>query len=126
MRQTRFWRVMTAFLLVFMLTLVQITALASPAGPETIEQLMQNPDAGITRGEFAMLLNEILTLQESIGNGFKDVTADHPYAAEKTIGRLCSDLVKTTGQPNSDLVKTTGQPNSDLVKTTGRLCCGVH
>jgi putative endopeptidase len=71
-----------ALLLVFMLVLAPATALAAPGGAQTAEQLMQEQDKGITRGEFAMLLNACLSLPEGVGAGFSDVPENHPYAAD--------------------------------------------
>ena len=77
-----FTKSLLALLLVFTLALAPITALAAPAQAQTIDQLVQNQTDGITRAEFAMLLNACLELPEGAGDGFKDVPADHPYAAD--------------------------------------------
>ena len=75
-------RGLTAALLALLIALSQIAVLASPDEALTSEQLMQNPTSNITRGEFAMLLNEFLTLPKTTGPGFRDVPGDHPYVSD--------------------------------------------
>ena len=62
--------------------LAPAAAFASPAGALGVDGLLQDMAAPITRGEFAMLLNAYLSLPEGAGDGFLDVPAGHPYAAD--------------------------------------------
>ena len=69
-----------ALSLAFSLALAPVTVLAAPPSPRTVDQLIQDLDSAITRGEFAMLLNACLELPELEGAGFTDVPENHPYA----------------------------------------------
>ena len=80
MTKVRLTRSLLALLLVFLFALSPVSALAAPTQAVTVEQLLQNQNDTITRGEFAMLLNACLSLPEGAGVGFDDVPANHPYA----------------------------------------------
>ena len=83
MKKTQLSKTLLAFLLAVLIALTTIApALASPPEASPLDQFLQNQDASITRGEFAMLLNACLSLPEDSGIGFKDVPDDHPYAAD--------------------------------------------
>ena len=92
-----FTKSLLALLLVFTLALAPVTALAAPGQALTFDQLLQEQTAGITRGEFAMLLNACLALPEGAGDGFKDVPDDHPYAAD-ILAAQAAGYMQGTGQ----------------------------
>ena len=71
--------------LCLMLTLVQLHPLGVAA--EEVNQLaalLANSDRLITRGEFAFLLNSLLSFSDSTANPFDDVPQNHPYMAAIT------------------------------------------
>ena len=82
MKKTQIRKSFISLLLILLIALSQITVLAAPDEALTVEQLIQNPAASITRGEFAMMINESLIIPESIGSGYRDVPESHPYAAD--------------------------------------------
>lgn len=98
MKKTAFTKCLMALLLV-LLALSQITVLASPDETLTVDQLMNNPSRGITRGEFAMLLNTCLELPEGEGAGFNDVPENHPYASA-ILAAQAAGYIKGDGKGN--------------------------
>jgi len=62
------------------------TAIAAAATPDlTVQQMLQTPDAPITKGEFARFVNTALGLTDAGGDSFKDVSAENPYASDIAI-----------------------------------------
>ena len=89
-----------ALLLAAIMLLTPLTAAfaapVQPDGPLSLEDLLQQQEAPITRGEFAMLVNAIFGFYDDVeGENFLDVPDSHPYAADilmaKTIGYLAGD-----------------------------------
>ena len=108
MENTRFAKTLLALLLVLTLAISPIAVFAAPgaapASAPAIEKLMQDPARGITRAEFAMLINASLSLAEdaaaagadsATGSGFTDVPGNHPYAADismaQAVGYMSGD-----------------------------------
>lgn len=73
---------------------VYAEAVQNPAR-KSIEELIAQPEAAITRGEFAMLVNTAFSLEATAEEQFLDVPADHPYASDllcaKGLGYLAGD-----------------------------------
>ena len=82
MKKTRLTKTLVALLIALLLTLAPITVFAAPPQALTVEQLIEKYEENITRAEFAMLINAVLSLPQIEGTGFTDVPADHPYAAD--------------------------------------------
>ena len=82
MKKPQIFRTLAVLVLALLLVMAPVTVFAAQSQALTVEQLMQNQTDPITRGEFAMLLNACLSLPEGAGAGFRDVSANHLYAAD--------------------------------------------
>ena len=80
------WRICALFLTVIMLLSAPFSGLTAAA--QSPEELARQSQALITRGEFVMLMNNALMLQEKgAGENFSDVSADHPRADDLLIAK---------------------------------------
>ena len=82
MKRMKFVKNVAAIILAFLLIIAPVSLIKAPAAGLTADQLMAYQDKGISRGEFAMLLNACLSLPEGTGDGFTDVPDDHSYALD--------------------------------------------
>lgn len=82
---------MGALLLVMMILITPLTNAfaAEPQARLSLEELLSQPEALITRGQFIMLTNSIFTLPsvDYDGENFIDVPEDHPYAEDMLLAK---------------------------------------
>ncbi|MCL2046970.1 MAG: S-layer homology domain-containing protein [Oscillospiraceae bacterium] len=101
MKKTKRRNNILALLLAMLLALSPVTMVAAVQEPQvisattaqTLDELMQNPMGNITRAQFAMLLNAVLSLPEGLGADYYDVPEDHPYAADIGTAQMIGYMV---------------------------------
>lgn len=91
-----FLKKVTSFMLAMVLILIPLSNIyAAPTLTirQTVEDLQKQPDAPITRGQFAMLVNSAFSLQGTAENSFSDLSENHPYAADILCAKLAGYMV---------------------------------